>query len=134
MNNNNNNNNNQQDNNDNIGGNIFESIFNKNKKKEIFKLKTYNKILGKCLKKIKWAADNDQYYILFEIPKFCLDCPLYNISECAFYITQKLQNKFYIYHFTVDKLKTIGLEDNNLLTDILLISWNHIKKNLNKMY
>lgn len=125
-----------KDNKDNDENVLFQSIYKKNKSKELNKLKTYNIILDRCKKKIKWAADNDQYYILFEVPRFSFDCPLYDLSECTFFIKHKLKTKFQIIHFTPEDL--VKLHNTNVektqLTHILLISWNHIKKHLNKLY
>ena len=122
-------------NNNNDSDTIFQTIYKKNKLKELNKLRIYNIILKRCEKKIKWAANNNQFYIFFEIPKFCLNCPIYNISECTYFIKHKLQNKFKIIHFTPDILVNMGLNnEHSQLTDILIISWHYIKDKLNKLY
>ena len=38
--------------------------------------------------------NNEQFQCFFEIPRFCLSCPLYNIDECVYFIMQKLKSKF----------------------------------------
>jgi len=119
---------------------LLKSIYKQNKKKELNKVKTYNIILDKCKKKIKWAADNEQYFIIFELPRFTFNCPLYNLDECCFYIKQKLEKKFQIVHFTPEHLIKLHNNNNNnninenQLTHILIISWNHIKEHFNKLY
>ena len=115
---------------------LFNRIYKKKKEKEENKLKTYNKIFDKCKTKIKRAADNHQYYILFEIPKFSYNCPLYNLDECAFYIKEKLKTKFKLHHFTPNDLYHLQKSNTNIqhLSHILLISWEHINAHINKIY
>lgn len=115
---------------------LFNIIYKKKKEKEENKLKTYNKIFERCKKKIKWASDNHQYYILFEIPTFSYDCPIYNLEECTFYIKEKLKTKFKIHHFTPNDLYNLHKLNTNIkyLSHILLISWEHIKTHINKLY
>ena len=115
---------------------LFNRIYKKKKEKEENKLKKYNKIFDKCKRKIKWAADNHQYYILFEIPKFSYNCPLYNLEECAFYIKEKLKTKFKLHHFTPNDLYHLHKSNTNIqhLSHILLISWEHINAHINKIY
>ena len=43
--------------------------------------------------------------MFFEIPRFCLSCPLYNIDECVYFIIQKLKSKFKIHYFSPNDLK-----------------------------
>lgn len=118
---------------------LFDTIYKKTKNKELNKIKTYNTIYKKCKTKIKWASDNEQYTILFELPKFSFDCPLYNLEECANYIKNKLKNKFVVHHFTpqhlyqLHKLNNKDIDINNL-THTLYISWEYIKKKLHKIY
>ena len=107
---------------------LFKNIYKKNKMKEIQKIKTYNTVLCKCEKKIKWAANNDQFHIFFEIPRFCLSCPLYNIEECTFFIIQKLKTKFKVHQFTPEQLKQLGIKLNHkYITSILYIFQHHPK-------
>ena len=40
---------------------LWKQIYKNNKKKEQQKVKTYNIILNKCEKKIRWHANNEQY-------------------------------------------------------------------------
>tara|TARA_Y100000591_G_C21731493_1_gene644358 strand:+ start:208 stop:573 length:366 start_codon:yes stop_codon:yes gene_type:complete len=113
---------------------LWKTIYKNNKKKEQQKLKTYNIILSKCEKKIKWHATNDQFECFFEIPRFCMSCPLYNIDECVFFIIHKLKSKFKVHYFSPNDLKSAGIcKDEKGITGILYISWIHIKEKLNKM-
>lgn len=112
---------------------LWKTIYKNNKKKEQQKVKVYNTILTKCEKKIRWHAQNDQFQCFFEIPVFCLSCPLYNISECVYFIMQKLQSKFKVHYFSPDDLKKAGINDVSTSGGILYISWIHIKEKLNKL-
>ena len=63
-----------------------------------------------------------------------MSCPLYNVSECVFFIVQKLQTKFKIHYFSPEDLKNAGISKNDNITGgILYISWIHIKDKLNKL-
>lgn len=114
---------------------LWKTIYKNNKKKEQQKVKTYNIILNKCEKKIRWHANNEQFQCFFEIPRFCLSCPLYNIDECVYFIMQKLKSKFKVHYFSPNDLKNAGIcNDEKSVTGILYISWNHIKDKLNKLF
>ena len=114
---------------------LWKTIYKNNKKKEQQKVQIYNVILGKCEKKIKWHATNNQFSCFFEIPKFCMSCPLYNVDECVFFIMQKLKSKFSVHYFTPEDIIKAGIcKDKNISTGILFISWAHIKDKLNKIF
>jgi len=113
---------------------LWKTIYKNNKKKEQQKIKTYNIILSKCEKKIKWHANNNQFYCYFEIPRFCLSCPLYNVDECVYFIVEKLKSKFSLYYFSPTDLKNAGICKDDNITGILYISWTHIKDKLNKIF
>ena len=113
---------------------LWKTIYKNNKKKEQQKIKIYNTILEKCEKKIRFHAKNDQFQCFFEIPIFCISCPLYNINECVYFIMQKLKTKFSIYYFSPDDLIKAGIsKKENISGGILYISWIHIKEKLNKL-
>tara|TARA_B100001173_G_scaffold179904_1_gene155338 strand:+ start:778 stop:1143 length:366 start_codon:yes stop_codon:yes gene_type:complete len=114
---------------------LWKTIYKNNKKREQQKIKIYNTILSKCEKKIRWHAQNDQFQCFYEIPIFCMSCPLYNVSECVFFIVQKLQTKFKIHYFSPEDLKNAGIAKNDNITGgILYISWIHIKDKINKLF
>jgi hypothetical protein len=113
---------------------LFKNIYKNNKKKTDQKINIYNTILLKCEKKIKYYADNNQFSCYFEMPRFSLSCPLYNIEECVFFMMQKLQTKFKVHYFKPEDLVKVGIAKNNKdVTGILYISWNHIKDKINNM-
>ena len=113
---------------------LWKTIYKNNKKKELQKIKIFNTILHKCEKKIRLHAQNDQFFCYFEIPVFCLSCPLYNIDECVFFMIQKLKSKFKVHYFSPNDLKNAGIsKEDNISGGILYISWTHIKDKLNKL-
>ena len=114
---------------------LYKTIYKKNKEKELKKIKVFNSILKKCEKKIKLYANNDKFECYFEIPKFYLGAPLYNINECVYFIIQKLKSKFKVHYFSPNDLKNAGIcKDEKGSTGILYISWEHIKDKLNKLF
>ena len=113
---------------------LYKSIYKKNKERELKKIKVFNTILKKCEKKIKLYANNDKFECYFEIPKFYLGAPLYNIDECVFFMIYKLKNKFKVHYFSPNDLVKLGVHDDvNSVTGILYISWQHIKDKLTKL-
>ena len=113
---------------------LYKTIYKKNKEKELKKIKVFNSILKKCEKKIKLYANNDKFECYFEIPKFYLGAPLYNINECVYFIIHKLKNKFKVHYFAPCDLVKLKISDDiNSVTGILYISWQHIKDKLNKL-
>ena len=74
------------------------------KKKEIFK-----KILEKIEKKIILASNSNFYECKYEIPEFLMGMPIYSVVDCKKYIKQKLKKN--------------GFKVDNLINNIILISW-----------
>ena len=74
------------------------------KKKEIFK-----KILEKIEKKIVLASNSNFYECKYEIPEFLMGMPIYSVDDCKKYIKQKLKKN--------------GFKVDNLINNIILISW-----------
>jgi hypothetical protein len=85
-------------------------IHKKQKEKESMRLKIYSYITGKCFKRIKEVADNEQTYTFYQLPEYIPGYPLYNMTECVMYVLEILHEKGfharYVDHF------------------ILYISWN----------
>lgn len=83
------------------------------------KLKYFNKVLADCSMKIQYTHGfKNETDCVFEIPKFTLDFPLYDISELAQYLTLELRKKDY----TVEFVKP----------NILCISWYRKLKAIQK--
>ena len=100
---------------------LFDDIHKKNKQKEKSKLETYNKILNRVYKKIKYSANHNCLECYFEIPKFMLGCPIYNRNECCTYIIEKLtETKFTSNVITSQQLLMLGINTDNI---IIRIQW-----------
>lgn len=78
--------------------NIFE-LQNSINKKENLRISTYEKILERCHQKIKNAASNEQYFVIYDVPHYIVGLPLYNLNNCIeFLITQLKENGFKVEH------------------------------------
>lgn len=78
--------------------NIFE-LQNSINKKENLRISTYEKILERCHQKIKNAASNEQYFVIYDVPHYIVGLPLYNLNNCIEYlITQLKENGFKVEH------------------------------------
>jgi len=53
--------------------------------------KTYKIILQDCYKKIKLRNEHGQTKVVFSVPVFMYDSPLYNINDAIKYIVKKLR-------------------------------------------
>ena len=70
-------------------------------KKNINKLKLYNKLIIKCHNKIKESAKNQFDSCIYEIPRYTFGYPLYDFNELKTYI--------------INALKKDGLQVNDIL-------------------
>ena len=97
------------------------NIYNLSKKKvekENLKNEIYNKILERCHKKIKLAANQCESYTFFVVPEYEFGIPMYNVLSCADYLVKKLrENHFYVYY---------------TYPNLIIISWDHIEHNNKK--
>ena len=92
------------------------NIYNLPKKKiekEKIKDSIHQKMLERCHKKIKLAANKCESYTYFVVPEYEFGIPMYNVVSCANFITEKLkENHFYVYY---------------TYPNFLIISWEHIQ-------
>lgn len=76
--------------------NIFELQNSVSHKKELRK-NVFLTILNKCHTKIKEAARNELYLCYYEVPRYVVGLPLYNLEDCIkFIINQLVQNGFVV--------------------------------------
>jgi hypothetical protein len=76
--------------------NIFELQNSVSKKKELRK-RVFITILNKCHAKIKEAAKNELYLCYYEVPRYVIGLPLYNLEDCIkFIINQLVDNGFVV--------------------------------------
>lgn len=85
------------------------------------KKETYDKLLKRCLAKIKLASNAGELICFFEIPPFLFGSsyPIINIHACADYIITKLS-------LTNKNLRSIFIEPN-----IIFIDWRREQDRIN---
>jgi hypothetical protein len=86
-----------------------DSLIKEQKKRDIIKTETFDKILKKIEKKIIFASSGNYYYTWYSIPEFIVGLPLYSLKDCMIYIKKKLEND--------------GFEVELYEPNILLIKW-----------
>tara|TARA_R110002074_G_scaffold41996_2_gene110813 strand:- start:144 stop:716 length:573 start_codon:yes stop_codon:yes gene_type:complete len=94
---------------------VFE-IHKKQREKEIRKLKLYRKIINKCFDKIRLGVDREQLFCFFQLPEYILGFPLFNMTDCLFFILAELDKKGFLCKYC-GKLQ-------------IYITWPQKKKNL----
>lgn len=70
----------------------IQDIYKVQKDKEKYRMKIYESILSKCLKKIKELALHEEYFCLFPLPEYIPGHPIYNMTECVQYILNSLHD------------------------------------------
>ena len=80
--------------------NIFELQNSINKKKQN-RTYIYENVLEKCNLKIKTAASQEKYECIYDVPKYIVGLPLYNINDCMDFIINQLNDNGFVvnYHF-----------------------------------
>ena len=59
--------------------------------KEKIKTEAYILVLNKCIEKIVYTNKHtDQTYIFFDVPRFLIDYPFYDMNSCVMFIMNKL--------------------------------------------
>lgn len=79
------------------------------KEREQIKYKTFSTIFSKIEKKITMASASNFYYVWYEIPKFIIGFPVYNLDECTNVIIKQLEDN----GFNIEKF-----EEN-----LILVEW-----------
>jgi|694.fasta_scaffold138478_4 hypothetical protein len=109
------------DNPDDFSFSVYE-IHKEQQTKENNRIILYNKILKQIFIKIKIAVETCESYIFFKLPEYIIGYPIYNITECVFYIQNFLTSKGfehkYCSHLIIfitwtSKSKSIKLENLN---------------------
>ena len=70
-------------------------IHKNQKEREKKRVQIYDKILIRCLKKIKESSIKEDSYSFFEMPEYIPGMPLYNMTECLMYILNALKDKVF---------------------------------------
>ena len=71
----------------------INEIHKNHKEREKRRLEIYDKILIRCLKKVKESSSKEDTYCFFEMPEYLPGMPLYNMTECLMYILNLLKQK-----------------------------------------
>ena len=75
--------------------NIFELQNSVSKKKEL-RNNVFSKILSKCHTKIKEAAKQELYLCYYEVPRYVVGLPLYNLDDCINYMNTQLKENGFV--------------------------------------
>lgn len=69
----------------------INNLHNEKNVKEKIKTEAYILVLNKCIEKIMYTNKHtDQTYIFFDVPKFLIDYPFYDMNSCVMFIMNKL--------------------------------------------
>jgi len=88
-------------------------LYDKRRTKDIYRLKTYNKILDQIYHRILVSSKlpNSPCYIMYNVPQFILGLPKVDMEDCVVYLIHQLRHSKYEVRFTYPNL--------------LYISWIH---------
>lgn len=93
----------------------INEIHKSQKEKERRRLQIYDKILTRCLEKIKVSSSKEDTFCFFEMPEYIAGMPLYNMTECLLYILNTLKDK--------------GFSARYVDPFLVYITWNFPKNN-----
>jgi hypothetical protein len=85
-------------------------IHKNQKEREKKRIQIYDKILIRCLKKVKESSSKEDTYCFFEMPEYLPGMPLYNMTECLMYILNLLKQRMVPF---ISKYFNINTNDNN---------------------
>lgn len=69
----------------------INNLHNEKNVKEKIKTEAYILVLNKCIEKIMYTNKHtDQTYVFFDVPKFLIDYPFYDMNSCVMFIMNKL--------------------------------------------
>lgn len=69
----------------------INNLHNEKNAKEKLKTDAYTLVLNKCIEKIVYTNKHtDQTYIFFDVPKFLIEYPFYDMNSCVMYIMNQL--------------------------------------------
>ena len=82
---------------------VFE-IHKQQEEREDKRIMIYNKILKRVFRRIKVAVEKSEVYCFFQLPEFIPGFPIYNMTECLFYIQNFLTSKGFEHKYCNDLL------------------------------
>lgn len=69
----------------------INNLHNEKNIKEKIKTEAYILVLNKCIEKIIYTNKHtEQTYIFFDVPRFLIDYPFYDMNSCVMFIMNKL--------------------------------------------
>lgn len=78
----------------------INNLHNEKSVKEKIKTEAYILVLNKCIEKIIYTNKHtDQTYIFFDVPRFLIDYPFYDMNSCVMFIMNKLVPNNYTVSF-----------------------------------
>lgn len=78
----------------------INNLHNEKNVKEKIKTEAYILVLNKCIEKIVYTNKHtDQTYIFFDVPRFLIDYPFYDMNACVMFIMNKLVPNNYTVSF-----------------------------------
>ena len=91
-------------------------LYDKRRTKDIYRLKTYNKILDQIYNRVMVTSKlpNSPCYIMYTVPPFILGLPKIDMEDCVVYLVHQLRHAKYEVRYTYPNL--------------LYISWMHHEK------
>jgi hypothetical protein len=91
-------------------------LYDKRRTKDIYRLKTYNKILEQIYHRVLVTSKlpNSPCYIMYTVPPFILGLPKIDLEDCVIYLLHQLRHSKYEVRYTFPNL--------------LYISWLHHEK------
>ena len=91
-------------------------LYDKRRTKDIYRLKTYNKILDQIYHRVLVTSKlpNSPCYIMYTVPPFILGLPKIDMQDCIIYLIHQLRHAKYEVRYTYPNL--------------LYISWLHHEK------
>jgi hypothetical protein len=91
-------------------------LYDKRRTKDIYRLKTYNKILDQIYHRVLVTSKlpNSPCYIMYTVPPFILGLPKIDMQDCVIYLIHQLRHSKYEVRYTYPNL--------------LYISWLHHEK------
>ena len=130
------------DNPDDFSFSVYE-IHKEQQTKENNRIILYNKILKQIFLKIKIAVETCVSSIFYKLPEYIIGYPIYNITECVFYIQNFLTSKGFEHKYCnylvifitwTPKDKSLKLENlnNNIQPNQQLLENNPVKNPIHR--
>jgi hypothetical protein len=110
------------DNPDDFSFSVYE-IHKEQQTKENNRIILYNKILKQIFIKIKIAVETCESYIFFKLPEYIIGYPIYNITECVFYIQNFLTSKGFEHKYCshlIIQLKILHLDKLVIINHMMI--------------